>query len=135
MGPSFLKVLLMVALPVVVVGTPLLVGALAFGLWLRRSHHLHASRPFLGAAISGAVSFLSMCGAIGVLCVGAVRDRYADQHPLWPVLMFGLLLLALATASIAAFFSVWTFWRVFAAPRALSPDAAAAAAAPARLAG
>lgn len=121
MEPSALKILLMLCLPVVVIGAPLLVGMVILWMWLKRSNRMQASRPFLGAAISGAVSFLSMLGAVGMLAFGSVRDRYGDQHPLWPVVMIGLFLLALATAFIAALFAVWMVWRLIATRAAPAP--------------
>ena len=134
MGPAPLKILLMVSLPAFVVGVPLLIGAIVFGMWLRRTNRTTASKPFLGVVICGAVSFLCMCGAVSSLALGSVRDRYADHNPLWPVIMIGLLLLALATAFIAALFAVWMVWRMLAA-RPLSSGATAAGTAPARSAG
>jgi ABC-type uncharacterized transport system permease subunit len=138
MGPAPLKILLMVSLPAFVVGFPLLVGVIVFGMWLRRTNRSLAAKPFLGAALSGAVSFLSMMGAIALLIAIAVQEEhhpdYFEDHPLLPLLMIGLGLLALATAFIAALFAVWTVWRAFGA-RPLSPDAAAAGTAPTRSAG
>ena len=129
MGRSYLVLIVAAA----VVATPLLVGACALGAWLRRSNRSPALRPFLGMAAAGACSFFSMLGVVALLIAIAAREQrqpdYFEDHPLLPLLMFGLLLLALGTAFLAALFSVWMFWSAF------RPGAAAAAAAPARSAG
>jgi hypothetical protein len=114
MGASALKILLMVSLPVVVIGAPLAVGIIIVWIWLRRSSRASASKPFLGVAISGAISLLSMLGAVTLLVAIAVKEEhhpdYFEDHPLLPLLMIGLGLLALATAFVAALFAVWMFW-------------------------
>jgi hypothetical protein len=139
MGPGLLKILLMISLPAFVVGAPLLVAIVIFWMWLRRTQRTHASKPFLGAAISGALSFLSMMGAVALLVAIAVREQHQpdffEDHPLLPLLMIGFGLLALATAFIAALFAVWMLYRLIATRPALSAGAAAAAEAPARSAG
>jgi len=112
---------LLLAVPVV---AALLVGAIVIGLWLRRSSRPHASKPFLGAAISGGVSLLSMLGAVALLITIAAEYRhpeYFDPHPLLPILVIGLLFSALATAFLGALFAVWMFWRLIAARAAPAP--------------
>src|SRR5690242_2945864 len=106
----------MLLLPVGLVAVPLLCAAVALWIWLRRTNRAHASTPFVGMAISGAVSFLSMVGAVGLLIAIAAKDKrqpdFFDHRPLLPLTMIGLFLLALATAFLGAVFAVWMFWRV-----------------------
>ena len=120
-----LKFLLFASLPVIIVGVPLLAVILVIATWLRRTNRTHASKPFLGAAICGGVSFLSMMGAVALLVAIAVREEhqpdYFDAHPLLPLLMIGFGLLALATAFLAALFAVWMLYRLIAARATPAP--------------
>src|SRR5690349_11020092 len=108
MHPAFL----ILAGVMLLVGLPLLVGAIAIGVWLRRSKREGALRPFLGAAIAGAGSFLAFFGAIALLVAIALREQrqpdYYDGHPAVPLLMIGFGLLALFTAFLCALFGAWT---------------------------
>ena len=125
MEPGALKILLMLLLPAVILGAPLAVGIFILWTWMKRSNRAVASKPFLGAAICGAVSFLSMIGAVSLLVAIAVKEEhhpdYFDDHPLLPLLMIGLGLLAVATAFVGALCAVWMVWRLIAARAAAAP--------------
>jgi hypothetical protein len=118
MGPAFL-ILAGVAL---VVGLPLLVGALWVASWMRRTSRTCALKTYVGVAISGAFSFLAFFGAIAALIAIAVTEKrhpdYFEDHPALPLLMIALGLLTLFAGFVCALFSAWTIWRLVQAPTA-----------------
>jgi|SRR5689334_3107228 len=126
---SLIKVLAMLLLPAVILGAPLAVGIFILWSWLKRSQRPQASKPFLGAAICGAVSFLSMIGAVGLLVAIVVKEEhqpdYFDEHLLLPLLMIGLGLLAVATAFVGALCAVWMVGRLIAARAEAAPTRSA----------
>ena len=105
-------------------GLPLLVGAIAVGVWLRRSNRARALRPYIGAALAGATSFFAFFGALALLVAIALREQrqpdYFEEHPALPLLMIALGLLALFSACLCALFGAWTVWRLVQARAASS---------------
>lgn len=114
------EILVPVVLLCLLVGLPLAILGVVVGLWLRRSRHEAAIRPFVGCVISGAISFSSFTTGLALLIALALRDHrtpgYVDEHPLRlvPLIVLGMLALLSACATIA--FGLWTVWRVVRAP-------------------
>ncbi len=114
MGPAFL-VFIGIA---VLVGLPLAAGAIGLGVWLRRTNKTRAFSTWIGAALSGAFAYFLGLGAIAVFANNAVRDRYAEFHPHWPIWVIALVLPALGAGLACAFFVALTLWRLVEAPPA-----------------
>jgi cytochrome bd-type quinol oxidase subunit 2 len=118
MGPAYL-ILAGVAL---LVGLPLLVGAVWVATWMRRTSRSGALKTYFGVAISGALSFLAFFGAIAALIAIAATEKrrpdYFENHPALPLVMIALGLLTLFAGFACMLFSAWTIWRLVQAPPA-----------------
>ena len=114
------EILVPVALLCLFVGLPLAIVGVVVWLWLRRSRHTDAIRPFLGCVVSGAVSFSSFTSGLALLIALALRDHrtpgYVDEHPMRLVPLIALGMLALLSAFGSAACGLWTVWRVVRAP-------------------
>jgi hypothetical protein len=122
MEPSAIKPIVMLLFFALVVGVPSLIGTIAVGVWLRRTHRVHALKTYMGAVLSALVAVL---GALGAILLTVVIERRSggslgsiEHHPLPVFVVLALWALAACAVLACMLFSAWTIWRLVQAPPA-----------------